>query len=255
MNEPALRVLRFPDAAALGRCAAFDVAAHLRDVVAAKGAARVVFAAAPSQSTMLSALLELDVPWDAVTAFHMDEYVGLPVDAPAGFGNWLTLNLFSPARPGRVELLAPGEHPAAAAARYADLLAQAPIDAVVLGIGVNGHLAFNDPPVADPDDPLDVKVVELDLACRQQQVDDGCFDTLDAVPRTAVTLTLPRLLRADRLFCVVPGAHKSTAVRRALSEPVGAPCPATVLRTHPDCTLYLDEASASQLPPERVPDR
>ena len=249
MHTTAPLVRRFPDATALGRAAAADLADHLTAVVARQGRARVVFAAAPSQSTMIAALLELDVPWNAVAAFHMDEYVGLDVDAPQGFGNWLMANLFDRARPGRVELLTPGMDPISATRRYAALLDEAPIDVVCLGIGVNGHLAFNDPPVADPDDPLDVKVVELDETCRQQQVDDDCFPTLGDVPRTAVTLTLPRLLRADRLFCVVPGAQKSTAVRRALTDPIGAACPATVLRTHPDCTLYLDEASASQLPP------
>ena len=247
MHTTAPLVRTFTDAAVLGRAAAADLAGHLNAVVARKRAARVVFAAAPSQSTTLAALLELDVPWSAITAFHMDEYVGLDAGAPQGFGNWLTVNLFDRAHPGRVELLSPSADPTAAARRYADLLDEAPIDVVCLGIGVNGHLAFNDPPVADPHDPLDVKVVELDETCRQQQVDDGCFDALDAVPHTAITLTLPRLLRADRLFCVVPGEQKSTAVQRALTDPIGAACPATVLRTHPDCTLYLDEASASQL--------
>lgn len=251
MNTPPIpRVLRFADAAAMGRAAAADIATHLREVVARTGSARVVFAAAPSQSHMLAALLELDVPWSAITAFHMDEYVGLRSDAPQRFANWLTAAVFEQAQPGRVELLVPGNDPASEARRYAALLDQAPIDVVCLGIGVNGHLAFNDPPVADPDDPLDVKVVELDEVCRRQQVDDQCFANIESVPRHAVTLTLPRLLRADRLFGVIPGAQKSAAVRRALTDPIGPSCPATVLRTHPDCTLYLDAAAASQLPPD-----
>jgi glucosamine-6-phosphate deaminase len=123
------------------------------------------------------------------------------------------------------------------------LLAAAPIDIVCLGIGVNGHIAFNDPPVADFNDPLDVKTVELDAICRQQQVDDGSFARLAAVPTHAITLTIPRLLRADRLFCVVPGAQKRQAVHDTLHGPISLGCPASILRTHPACVLYLDPES------------
>ena len=133
--------------------------------------------------------------------------------------------------------------PQAAAARYAALLDAAPIDIICLGIGVNGHIAFNDPPVADFADTSDVKIVKLDEVCRQQQVDDDCFPNLAAVPEQALTLTIPRLLRADRLFCVVPGAHKRAAVASALHGPVSTDCPASVLRRHPDCALYLDAES------------
>jgi glucosamine-6-phosphate deaminase len=143
-----------------------------------------------------------------------------------------------------VHLIEPDEDAEHAAAEYAALLAEAPIDLVCLGIGQNGHLAFNDPPVADFADPLSVKVVDLDDACRQQQVDDQCFPTFEDVPERAVTVTVPRLLAADRLFCVVPGAAKRTAVERALTAPISTAHPATALRTHPDVTLYLDRESA-----------
>jgi glucosamine-6-phosphate deaminase len=145
---------------------------------------------------------------------------------------------------GTVHLIDPGNDPAAAADDYAQALAEAPIDIVCLGIGVNGHLAFNDPPVADLADPLDVKIVELDAICRQQQVDDGCFTGIGDVPTHAITLTIPRLLRADRLFCVVPGVAKRTAVRRALHDPITAACPATALRQHRAVGLFLDAESA-----------
>jgi glucosamine-6-phosphate deaminase len=233
-----------PSRAAMGRAAASVVAAKLRRLLQDGGSARMIFAAAPSQAEMLDALVaEPGIDWGRVTAFHMDEYIGLAPDAPARFGLWLRRHLFDRLPLGAVHLIDPDEDPAAAAADYVRALAQAPIDIVCLGIGVNGHLAFNDPPVADLADPLDVKVVGLDAVCRQQQVDDGCFPRLDAVPTHAITLTVPRLLRADRLVCVVPGAAKREAVRRALHDRIGAACPATALRRHPAVTLFLDPES------------
>ncbi|OWJ65933.1 6-phosphogluconolactonase [Inquilinus limosus] len=233
-----------PGRAAMGRAAAAAVAEDLRRRLAGQGRVRMIFAAAPSQAEMLDALVaEPGIDWGRVTAFHMDEYIGLAPDAPARFALWLRRHLFDRLPFGAVHLIDPGSDPAAAAAAYARLLAEAPIDIVCLGIGVNGHLAFNDPPVADLDDPLDVKVVELDAVCRQQQVDDGCFPGFDDVPTHALTLTVPRLLRADHLICVVPGAAKREAVVRALHDPIGAACPATALRRHPTVTLFLDPES------------
>ncbi|MGO1077423.1 6-phosphogluconolactonase [Inquilinus sp. CA228] len=233
-----------PSRAEMGRAAAAVVAAKLRRRLADGGSARMIFAAAPSQAEMLDALVaEPGIDWGRVTAFHMDEYIGLAPDAPARFALWLRRNLFDRVPFGAVHLIDPGADPAGAAADYARALAQAPIDIVCLGIGVNGHLAFNDPPVADLTDPLDVKVVELDAVCRRQQVDDGCFPGFGDVPTHAITLTVPRLLRADRLVCVVPGAAKREAVYRALNDPIGAACPATALRRHPAVTLFLDPES------------
>lgn len=146
-----------------------------------------------------------------------------------------------------VHRIAPGAEPEAEAARYAALLDEAPVDIVCAGIGVNGHLAFNDPPVADFDDPLDVKVVEMDPPCRQQQVDDGGFPSLDAVPERAVTLTIPRLMRADRVFCMVPGRAKAPAARACLTGPITTEWPASILRRHPDAVLFLDRDSAADV--------
>lgn len=245
MREHPVEVRRFATRAEMGAAAAADIAGFLRERLARQARCRAIFAAAPSQSDMLAALLrEKDIGWRRVVAFHMDEYIGLPADAPQRFGNWLKAALFSRAPFGEVHYLTPEPDAERAVTDYAARLAEAPVDAVCLGIGVNGHLAFNDPPVADIDDPADVKIVELDPVCRRQQVDDGAFPSAADVPPRAVTLTIPRLLRADRLFCVVPGPQKREAVRRALHDPIGEACPATALRLHPAVTLYLDAESA-----------
>jgi glucosamine-6-phosphate deaminase len=228
----------------MGRQAASDVAAELRRRLAVQHRVRMIFAAAPSQSPMLEALLrEPDIAWGRVYAFHMDEYLGLPEDAPQSFGAWLSRALFDRLPFAEVHLLSAGDDPSQSADRYAQKLNEAPIDLVCLGVGVNGHLAFNDPP-ADFDDPASVKIVHLDDICRQQQVSDRCFSTLKEVPRSALTLTIPRLLAAHRIYCCVPGSQKRKAVTRMLEGPIGADCPATALRLHPHCVLYLDPDAA-----------
>ncbi|GAA2756632.1 6-phosphogluconolactonase [Actinopolymorpha rutila] len=246
MTEPIVRV--FPDRVSLGYAAAADVAAQLRERLSYQNSVRMVFAAAPSQQETLDALVaEVGIDWTRVTAFQMDDYIGLPQNAPQRFGQWLRQAIFDRVPFKEVHLMRTDGDPDRRAREYADLLAADPIDLVCLGIGVNGHIAFNDPPVADFADPAAVKVVELDDTCRQQQVDDGCFPTFDDVPPRALTLTVPRLLEADRLFCVVPGQAKAEAVRRTLNDPIGEACPATALRTHPSCVLYLDQDSAGAL--------
>ena len=205
----------------------------------------MILAAAPSQSEMLAALAcEPGIDWHRVTAFHMDEYIDLPEHAPQRFGTWIKQAFFDHVPLAKIHLIKPGTDPEAACLSYALRLAEAPIDLVLLGIGTNGHLAFNDPP-ADLNDPLAVKLVELDHMCREQQVLDGCFATLDDVPRRAITLTIPTLLSGRELFCCVPGRHKSAAVKAMLESPISGACPATALRTHPRCTVYLDPESSS----------
>jgi glucosamine-6-phosphate deaminase len=232
---------------AMGRKAAEDIAYELGRRLQSQQSVRIIFAAAPSQSEMLTALMLMpDVDWSRITAFHMDEYLGLAPEAPQRFGLWLRRAIFDRLPFAAVHLLEPGTDPEATAAEYAGRLAEAPIDIVCCGIGSNGHLAFNDPP-ADLNDPFDVKVVALDTACRQQQVEDRCFERFDDVPTHALTLTIPRLLAADRVFCCVPGAFKRTAVRRALQDPISGLVPATALRTHSNWSLYLDEDSAADL--------
>ncbi|MFC5833836.1 6-phosphogluconolactonase [Nonomuraea insulae] len=232
-----LDVRIFQDRAESGAAAARAAAAALRTALATRDEARVIFAAAPSQRETLAGLRAAEgIDWDRVVAFHMDEYLGLPADAPQRFGRFLHDELWDAVRPGTVHVI----DPAAGSARYAELLARGPIDLVCLGIGDNGHLAFNDPPVADFADPLAVKVVELDDACRRQQVSDGCFATLADVPERAVTLTIPTLMAARTLVATVPGVNKKAALSAALDGPIDESCPASVLRTHPDCTLFAD---------------
>jgi glucosamine-6-phosphate deaminase len=228
----------------MAMAAAGDIAGCLRDLLSTQRQVRMVFASAPSQAEMLAELARLPgIDWNRVTAFHMDEYIGLRLDHPAAFGGWLARHFLDKVPLGASHLMDPGNDPQASSARYASLLDEAPIDIVCLGIGVNGHIAFNDPPVADFADPLDVKVVTLDETCRRQQVDEGCFERLDLVPSQAMTMTIPRLLAAGRLFAVVPGALKRDAVRRTLQGPIETACPASILRTHKNCTLYLDKES------------
>lgn len=232
----------------MGAAAAIEIAAELRRLLSSQPAVRMIFASAPSQSDVLGALVRSDgIDWSRVTAFHMDEYIGLPKAAPQRFANWLDEFVFHKVPLAAAHRIDPGADPAATARDYASLLSEAPIDVVQLGIGVNGHIAFNDPPVADFADPLDVKVVDLDLECRQQQVDDDCFASLAEVPAQAITLTVPRLLRANKLFCMVPTRGKRAAVNAALNGPIAESCPASVLRRHPDCTVYLDADSDPEM--------
>ncbi len=238
------RVHVFSDRLEMGKAAARDVAATLIAMLNRQSLVRVIFAAAPSQQTMLNALVDAPgIDWSRIEAFHMDEYLGLDPQDPAGFGNWLRRNIFDRLPFAATHVIPTYGFSEKTVSDYAALLAARPIDLVCLGIGVNGHIAFNDPPVADFQDPLDVKKVLLDEVCRQQQVDDGCFPSIEAVPQEAITLTVPRLLRAERLFAVVPGCSKRSAVKAALEGPITTSCPASILRTHPGCQIYLDKES------------
>jgi len=232
----------------MGAAAAYDVARRIRQLQAHQDRVRVVFAAAPSQNEFLATLGAVeDLDWSRVEAFHMDEYLGLPPDAPQGFGNFLRVRLFDRVKPGRVEYV-DGNAPdgVTECERYSALLNEHPIDIVCAGIGENGHMAFNDPHVADFDDLKSFKVVTLDDVCRMQQVHDGAFSTIDDVPREALTMTMPALMSARWLYCVVPGPTKTEAVRRTLKDPITTACPATVMRRHAKAVLYLDLDAAGQ---------
>ena len=239
---------------AMGQNAAEGIATQIRKSLRKQTGIRMVFAAALSQSETLAALQgENDIDWTRITAFHMDEYIGLPPNAPQRFGNWLRHALFDHLPFAAVNLMDPGSDPIQSAVDYAAKLNEAPIDIVCCGIGVNGHIAFNDPP-ADFNDPLTVKIVDLDQQCRRQQVDDRCFNSLDDVPTQALTMTVPALLAAETIFCTVPGLSKREAVSQALLGPIDPRCPASALRRHPRCTLYLDQDSASGLPRTLLPN-
>lgn len=233
------------DRAELGKEAASDVAAKIKKLFIKKKEIRMVFAAAPSQNEFLEELIKHDIDWQRITAFHMDEYIGLHNHSQQLFSYYLKRHLFGKVSFKNVYYLnSINEDNKKECARYAKLINEALIDIVCLGIGENGHIAFNDPPVADFNDKETVKIVELDLACKEQQVNDGCFLSLEDVPRHALTLTIPALLSAKYLSVVVPGKRKAGAVYKTLFDEISTKCPATILRNHQDTVMYLDEDSA-----------
>jgi glucosamine-6-phosphate deaminase len=239
-----LKVTVYADRMTLGEAAAEQVVKHIIELQEKQENIRMVFAAAPSQNEFLAALVHAEgIDWSRITAFHMDEYIGLPIEAPQRFSRYLRDRLFDLVKPGAVHLINSTNDVVKECIQYESLLKEDKIDIVCMGIGENGHIAFNDPPVADFDDPVWVKAVELDMPCRQQQVNDGCFSVIEAVPTLALTLTVPALMSGDRLFCIVPGSTKRPAVFEALQGPISTNCPASILRRHPDCTLYVDSDS------------
>ena len=244
-----LRVGVYRDASVLARAAADRAATVLRDAVEARGVAHAMFATGNSQLEFVDTLVTAtpDVPWRDVVVFHMDEYVGVGPDHPAGFQRWIRERITDRVHPRHANYIDGLADPDVECRRYADLLAAHPLDLCCLGIGENGHLAFNDPPVADFDDPLDMKVVELDRECRLQQVHEGHFPDIETVPRLALTATIPALLRARTVLAVVPEARKAEPVRAAIVGPVSTACPASYLRTRDNATLFLEPASASLL--------
>jgi glucosamine-6-phosphate deaminase len=254
MSDDAIRVFKagelearvYPDRRALGRAAGTAAAAKIRELLGRKPVS-VIFAAAPSQNEFLETLAAAPgIDWSRVTAFHMDEYLGLPAGAPQGFGRWLKDRLFDKVRPGRVNYVdGTATDPEAECRRYEALLEASPPDLTCMGIGENGHLAFNDPPYASFRDPRAVKPITLDERSRIQQVNDGCFARLEEVPRTALTLTIPTLLSAAWIYCMVPGPRKAEAVKATIHGPVEESCPASILRRQARAVLYLDKDSAA----------
>ena len=233
-----------PTREALGLAAGALAARHLKLALQQHPHATVMLAAAPSQAATLAALAtEPDLEWSRVSSFHMDEYLGLDPEAPQGFGIWLERSFVSRVPSLTFNRMRVAGDPQVDAEAYASRLPEGPFDVVLLGLGVNGHLAFNDPP-ARFDDPQDTRVVELDDVSRRQQVDEGHFASMEDVPRRAITVTIPRLLRAGHIVASVPGAEKRDAVRATLTAAIGPNHPGTALRTHPDVTLFLDDDSA-----------
>ncbi len=239
-----MKIVVSRDPESLGAAAAEYAARRICEAIDAKGEARIVLSTGASQFTTLAALVKKDVDWARVTMFHLDEYVALPDTHPASFRKYLRERFINVVHPGKAYLVdgTPEGIPALTAA-----LREAPIDLGLIGIGENGHIAFNDPHVADFHDPKPVKRVDLDEKCRQQQVNDGCFDSLDKVPTHALSVTCPGLMSAKTVFCVVPAPTKAEAVRRTLTWEIGEKCPATILRTHDDAKLYLDPDSAKYI--------
>jgi glucosamine-6-phosphate deaminase len=232
----------------VGADAARAAAAAILEALDARGRARVIFASAPSQEQMIASLAaDARIDWSLVTSFHMDEYLGLDPDRPQAFGRWLADRLPAAALANFARIDSAAD-PTAEAARYAALLTEAPVDLTCLGLGMNGHVAFNEPHDARFDDPEMLRVVELDIRSRRQQVEEGLFPTLGDVPTRALTLTVPALTSAAVMVATVLGEHKARAVADALLGPVAPACPASVLRTHPRASMHLDAPAASLVP-------
>jgi len=237
-----------PTSAEVGAAAARMSIQSLQQILAAQGAARLVLATGASQFDLLANLVQAeDVDWHKVTCFHLDEYVGLPQSHPASFRKYLQ-ERFSSRLPLAAFHFIQGDAPDAQSecVRIGSLLRQSPIDLALVGIGENGHLAFNDPP-ADFDAREAYLIVNLDEACRRQQVGEGWFVSLEAVPRQAISMSIHQIMACQRIVCTVPDLRKAAAVQCSLEGPVSPDCPASILQQHPDCHVFLDAASASRL--------
>ncbi len=248
IDEMTVRIL--PTQSDVGEAAARFCGETIRERIATAGQARMAFATGNSQLAFARALAaEQGIDWSKVTVFHLDEYVGLPDDHPASFRRWIRTNIVEGLGVGRAHYL-DGEaaDPQAECDRYSTLLREDPLDMVCCGIGENGHVAFNEPGIADFADESWVKVVTLDERSRQQQVDEGHFATVADVPARALSLTIPAVMSAGTVQVVVPERRKAEAIRAALGDPVSTSCPATILRTRPETYLFLDTDSASLIP-------
>lgn len=233
----------------MGKEAAKDAAKAILSLQDKKDEINIIFAAAPSQNETLEALRNTPgIKWEKINAFHMDEYIGLDMRAPQAFGNFLKEAIFAHCPFKSVHYIAPVDNTEDTIKRYTELLNTHHIDIIMMGIGENGHIAFNDPPVADFNDKALIKSVALDPICRQQQVNDGCFAKLEDVPTHALTLTIPVFKAADKLICSVPAKTKADAVYATVNnENIDETCPATIMRLHKDATLYVDSDSSSRL--------
>ncbi|MEW5979557.1 MAG: glucosamine-6-phosphate deaminase [Acidobacteriota bacterium] len=235
--------------AEMGLAAATEAAGIIRSSVVERGRSRILMATATSQCELVDSLCRVSgIDWESVDVFHLDEYVGIQASHPASFRCWLKEHVEDIVHPARVHYLCgDAVNLREECLRYERLLGEDDIDLALVGIGENGHIAFNDPHVADFEDPLRVKRVRLDERCRMQQVREGHFPSLDSVPSEALTVTCPTVMVARRLIGFVPGRHKAEAVRNAAEGELSERCPASLLFTHPVATLYLDSESASML--------
>jgi glucosamine-6-phosphate deaminase len=229
--------------------AAQDAADLIKQALHRRGRARLMVATGNSQMHMVEELVKQPgIDWKLVDVFHMDEYVGIDSTHPASFRRWIRERLEERVHPASVNYInGSATDLDAEIARYSELLLAGPLDVAFVGFGENGHIAFNDPPTADFSDPLTVKRVALDEECQAQQVGEGHFDSLAAVPREAITVSCPGLFRAEAWVSCVPELRKAEAVRSALTGPIATTCPASIVRTHSNATVYLDADSASLL--------
>jgi glucosamine-6-phosphate deaminase len=248
LEQGTLKLEIYDTATAAGQAAALAAAEAIRQSSKA-GKLGVIFATGNSQLETLQALIAMaDIPWPAITGFHLDEYVGISDQHPASFRHYLRTRLTQRVPIGKFyEIDGSSADLAATQREYARLLTESTPQICLLGIGENGHLAFNDPHEANFYDLEILRIVELDADCRQQQVNEGWFGALAEVPQQALTLTIPTLLRVPKLIVSVPGRRKAQSVRRTLEDPISTACPSTILRKHRDTTLYLDRESAAEL--------
>lgn len=244
-----LNVKVFETRKEMGLVAGREIANKIIELQNEKDEINIIFAAAPSQNEVLETLVSIkEIKWNKINAFHMDEYIGLDENASQRFGNFLKNAIFGKVNFKSVNYINGNvDDIDKEFERYTKLLTEHPTDIVCLGIGENGHIAFNDPPVADFNDKVMIKAVKLDEICRQQQVNDGCFETIDKVPTHAITLTIPALCKGSYMFCSVPAITKANAVRAMLNDEISEKCPATILRNHKNAYLYCDADSSSKL--------
>jgi glucosamine-6-phosphate deaminase len=247
VNKASVRI--FASRSLSGKAAAADAAHLMRNALLRQRHVRIVVATGNSQADLINTLTKEEVlDWSLVEVFHMDEYVGMSSSHPSSFARWLKTRVTDVVHPGKVHYLRGDSLDVdAELRRYAALLTADKIDLCLLGFGENGHIAFNDPHAADFNDPLVVRRVTLDERCCAQQVGEGHFDNLEAVPKEAITLTCPTLMSARNVICCVPDRRKAEAVHNALQGPLSEKCPASLVRTHPGATIYLDSSSASRL--------
>jgi glucosamine-6-phosphate deaminase len=245
----------FETKAAMGEAAAGQTAAWLNEAILSRGEANLILATGASQFEMLASLVEQDVDWSKVMVFHLDEYIGLPASHPASFRKYLSERFAAKVPDLRKFHYVNGEAAdlAAECRRLGELLKNRVVDVACIGIGENGHLAFNDPP-ADFETDQAYIVVDLDEACRRQQLGEGWFPTLEDVPAQAISMSMRQIMKSEAIICTVPDARKADAVKKAVEGPVSPELPASILQEHPQCKLYLDEPAAALLDRDAISD-
>jgi glucosamine-6-phosphate deaminase len=243
-----IKVAVYEESKAMGEAAAEFVEQKLTAAIKEKNAANLILATGASQFSFLEALQKKEIDWQKITVFHLDEYKGISDQHPASFRKYLKERILNAASPKKVYFLeGDSEDLDEVMEEYSAELRKHVIDIACIGIGENGHIAFNDPPIADFDDPKLVKLAVLDEACRKQQLGEGWFPTLEDVPKEALTLTIPAIMSCKAISCVVPDERKAQAVYDALYKTIDTNCPASILRTHPETRLFLDKKSASKI--------
>lgn len=248
MDIDNLKVSIYENIEAMGEAAAEFTSGKINAAIEERGLANIILATGASQFSFLKALKQKDIDWSKVVVFHLDEYIGLTDTHPASFRKYLKERILDEVKPMEIFLLnGDADDIEAELTRYSEELSSRIFDLACIGIGENGHIAFNDPPIADFNDPKLVKIAELDDACRNQQLGEGWFPTFDDVPKFALSLTIPAIMRCKTISCVVPDERKADAVKNTLYAEINTDCPATILRSHPETLLFLDEGSASRI--------